>query len=72
MPLSGEYEPSTQEWVRNQVDLYERTNGQQGGTLSDTGLPVIILWTLGAQQDSKPLKCTVRNCKLLDNDIAIV
>ncbi len=49
MPLSGEYEPSTQEWVRNQVDLYERTNGQQGGTLSDTGLPVIILWTLGAK-----------------------
>jgi deazaflavin-dependent oxidoreductase (nitroreductase family) len=49
MPLLGEYQPSTQEWVRNQVDLYERTNGEQGGTLSDTGLPVIILWTLGAK-----------------------
>jgi deazaflavin-dependent oxidoreductase (nitroreductase family) len=43
------YVPSTQEWVRNQVDLYERTNGREGGTLSDTGLPVIILWTLGAK-----------------------
>ncbi|MCI2975508.1 MAG: nitroreductase family deazaflavin-dependent oxidoreductase [Ferrimicrobium sp.] len=49
MPLSGDYVPSTQEWVRNQVDLYERTNGREGGTLSDTGLPVIILWTLGAK-----------------------
>ncbi len=49
MALQGEYEPSTEQWVRNQVELYERTNGAQGGTLSDTGLAVIILWTLGAK-----------------------
>ncbi|MGC9155650.1 MAG: nitroreductase family deazaflavin-dependent oxidoreductase [Ferrimicrobium sp.] len=49
MALSGEYEPSTQEWVRDQVERYERTNGREGGTLADTGLPVIILWTLGAK-----------------------
>ena len=25
MPLEGEYEPSPQKWVRDQVELYERT-----------------------------------------------
>ncbi|MCL5973312.1 MAG: nitroreductase family deazaflavin-dependent oxidoreductase [Ferrimicrobium sp.] len=49
MPLKAEYEPSSAAWVREQVDLYERTNGREGGTLADTGLPVIIVWTLGAK-----------------------
>src|SRR5271170_2308728 len=47
MSLEGQYEPSPSEWVRDQVDLYERTAGEEGNTLRDTGLPVIIVTTLG-------------------------
>ncbi|AJE39274.1 nitroreductase family deazaflavin-dependent oxidoreductase [Streptomyces nodosus] len=49
MPLEGEYEPSPTQWVREQVDLYESSGGTQGTTLLDTGLPVIILTTLGSR-----------------------
>ena len=49
MPLEGEYEPSPQQWVRDQVELYESSGGTEGTTLMDTGLPVIILTTLGAR-----------------------
>ncbi|GAB4054630.1 nitroreductase family deazaflavin-dependent oxidoreductase [Catellatospora paridis] len=49
MPLEGEYEPSPEKWVRDQVELYESSGGTKGTTLMDTGLPVIILATLGAK-----------------------
>ena len=49
MPINGEYEPSTQKWVRDQVELYERSGGTEGTTLRDTGMPVIILTSLGAK-----------------------
>ena len=38
-----EYVPSPRQWVRDQVDLYERSGGKEGTTLRDTGLPVIIV-----------------------------
>lgn len=41
--LQGEYVPSAAQWVRDQVELYERSGGQQANTLRDTGLPVIIV-----------------------------
>jgi deazaflavin-dependent oxidoreductase (nitroreductase family) len=47
MSISGEYGPSPAQWVRDQVELYESSGGQQGNTLLDTGLPVIILSTKG-------------------------
>lgn len=47
MPLTGEYEPSTWDWVREQVETYERTNGQEANTLRDTGMPIIIVTTRG-------------------------
>lgn len=47
MPLIGEYEPSPSDWVREQVETYERSNGQEGNTLLDTGMPVIIVTTRG-------------------------
>ncbi|MGO8875363.1 MAG: nitroreductase family deazaflavin-dependent oxidoreductase [Acidimicrobiales bacterium] len=47
MPLSGEYEPSPAAWVREQVEAYESSGGQQANTLRDTGLPVIIVTTRG-------------------------
>jgi deazaflavin-dependent oxidoreductase (nitroreductase family) len=49
MPLEGEYEPSTQQWVRDQVELYERTGGREGNTLRDRGIPVVIFTTRGAK-----------------------
>jgi len=47
MPTEGEYEPSPAQWVRDQVEEYERSGGQQGNTLRETGLPVIIVTTRG-------------------------
>ena len=45
--LQGEYRPSPSQWVREQVEQYERTGGREGNTLGDTGMPVIILTTRG-------------------------
>jgi deazaflavin-dependent oxidoreductase (nitroreductase family) len=45
--IDGEYEPSPMEWVRNQVETYERTGGREANTLLDTGLPIIVLTTRG-------------------------
>ncbi|WP_448630670.1 nitroreductase family deazaflavin-dependent oxidoreductase [Cellulomonas soli] len=47
MPLTGEYEPSTSQWAREQAELYERTDGREGNLLQ--GRPVIILTTVGAR-----------------------
>ena len=47
MPVTGEYEPSPSEWVRNQVAEYESSGGQKSNTLLDTGLPVVIVTTRG-------------------------
>ncbi|MGW1543841.1 nitroreductase family deazaflavin-dependent oxidoreductase [Streptomyces sp. NPDC002309] len=49
MPLEGEYEPSPTQWVREQVELYESSGGTKGTTLMDTGLPVVVLTTLGGR-----------------------
>jgi F420H(2)-dependent quinone reductase len=47
MPLEGEYEPSPEQWVRDQVATYEATDGREANTLRDTGLPVVIFTTRG-------------------------
>ena len=47
MPLQGEYEPSPWDWVREQVEEYEASNGERANTLLDTGLPVVIITTRG-------------------------
>ena len=49
MPLTGEYEPSSWDWVRDQVELYEQTGGAEGNTFRDTGLPIIVMTTRGAK-----------------------
>lgn len=45
--LDGDYVPSTQAWVSDQVSAYEATGGVEGGTLE--GKPVVILTSLGAK-----------------------
>jgi F420H(2)-dependent quinone reductase len=47
MTLDGEYAPSPAAWVRDQVALYESSDGERGNTLRDTGLPVVIVTTIG-------------------------
>ncbi len=47
MTLQGDYEPSSSEWVRDQVAEYEASGGTRAATLLDTGLPVIIMTTRG-------------------------
>ena len=49
MALTGEYVPSSHQWVRDQVSLYEGSGGTEGTTLGDTGLPVVIVTSLGAR-----------------------
>ena len=47
MTLHGEYVPSPAPWVREQVEAYERSGGQQANTLRDTGLSVIVVCMRG-------------------------
>lgn len=47
--LPGEYEPSSWDWVRDQVSEYESSGGTRGNTFLDTGLPIIVLTTRGAK-----------------------
>jgi len=47
MTLQGEYVPSRAQWVREQVEAYERSGGEQANTLRDTGLAVIIVTMRG-------------------------
>jgi len=47
MPVTGTYEPSASQWVRDQVDLYESSGGTEGTTLLDTGMPVVVVTNRG-------------------------
>ena len=48
MPLTGEYEPSTSEWVRDQVEAFEASDGREANTLMDTGMPIVVVTNRGA------------------------
>jgi deazaflavin-dependent oxidoreductase (nitroreductase family) len=47
MPLTGDYEPSTAKWVRDQVERYESSGGTQGTTI--LGKPVVVMTSRGNQ-----------------------
>ena len=47
MALSGEYEPSSQRWVRDQVEKYESSGGTAGTT--QRGVPVVVVTSVGAK-----------------------
>lgn len=49
MPIVGEYEPSTSQWVADQVAEYEASGGTRANTLRDTGIPVVIVTMMGAR-----------------------
>lgn len=46
MPLTGEYEPSTSDWARQQAESFENSGGTEGTTLR--GMPIVLLTTVGA------------------------
>jgi F420H(2)-dependent quinone reductase len=48
MAIDGEYEASPSTWVRDQVELYERSGGTEGTTLGDSEMPVVIVTNRGA------------------------
>ena len=49
MPLEGEYEPSPEKWVRDQVEAYERSGGREANTLPNRPEPVVVFTTRGAK-----------------------
>ena len=48
MALTGTYVPSATKWVRKNVEEYEATNGEKGGTLRGTPYPVVVITSVGA------------------------
>ena len=47
MPLTGDYEPSTSDWARENAEEYIASGGTRGTELK--GRPVILLTTVGAK-----------------------
>lgn len=47
MPLTGEYEPSTDPHAREQAEAYERSRGAEQNTMR--GVPIIVLTSVGAK-----------------------
>jgi deazaflavin-dependent oxidoreductase (nitroreductase family) len=47
MPLSGDYEPSTSDWARENAEKYMASGGTEGTEMQ--GKPVILLTTIGAK-----------------------
>ena len=47
MDFDGEYGASTWDWVAEQVVAYEASGGTEANTLRDTGLPIIVMTTIG-------------------------
>lgn len=49
MTLTGDYEPSPVEWVRNQVAAYEASGGREANTLpGKPEWPVVVITSVGA------------------------
>ncbi len=41
------YEPGKWDWAAAQVEAYEAADGTEANTLRETGLPILIMWTIG-------------------------
>ena len=49
MPLTGDYEPSTFDWARENAEQYMESGGTKGTEMK--GRPVILLTTIGAKTE---------------------
>lgn len=47
MPLTGRYEPSARDWVRQQAETFEASGGAQAADLN--GRPIVVLTSIGAK-----------------------
>jgi deazaflavin-dependent oxidoreductase (nitroreductase family) len=47
MAIEGEYVPSPWDWVRNQVEAYERSGGRSGNKLGGSDWPVVVVTCRG-------------------------
>jgi deazaflavin-dependent oxidoreductase (nitroreductase family) len=68
MTVEPDYEPSPIGWVREQVEQFEQSGGREGGTLRDTGYPVVLLTMRGARSGKTrkvPLMRVERNGEYL-------
>ena len=70
MPITGNYEPSTWDWVAQQVAEYEASGGTRANTLRDTGIPVIIV-TMRGHKSGKIRKIALMRVEH-DGDYALV
>lgn len=49
MAITGEYVPSKAKWVRDQVEQFEASNGQEANTLPGTDDPIVVITNVGAK-----------------------
>ncbi len=50
MALQGEYEPSPSEWVRDQVEEFEASNGERANVLrGHPDWPIVVITSVGAK-----------------------
>ena len=49
MTLIGEYEPSPEQWVRDQVAEFEASDGQRANVLARTGDPIVVITSVGSR-----------------------
>ncbi len=49
MAITGEYVPSKAQWVRDQVEQFEASNGQEANTLPGTNYPIVVITNVGAK-----------------------
>ncbi|MCW2786224.1 MAG: nitroreductase [Marmoricola sp.] len=49
MTLQGTYVPSKADWVRDQVEAYEASDGAEANTLRDSGDPIVVITSVGAK-----------------------
>lgn len=47
MPLTGDYEPSTSDWAREQAERFEASSGSEAATLR--GMPIVVVTSVGAK-----------------------
>ncbi len=49
MTLQGEYVPSKAQWVRDQVEKFEATDGAEANTLRGSRDPIVVITSRGAK-----------------------
>lgn len=70
MPITGEYDPSTWDWVAQQVAEYEASGGTRANTLRDTGIPIIVV-TMRGHKSGKVRKIALMRVEY-DGEYALV